>query len=178
MYPTPPHVPNRYAFFTFDTVYAKHVVDTVRMTNWGRVFYGAGRVCTCPGRGPGGREGWSADHGARGGGCGWRAGCRSIVAYGAVRVTVLPRLNPARHLCAPTPHLTPTGNFMALPPLLLLLPALGEHRTLAALAWAPHQVAVLALSCLMGLGMSHASYLLREAVSATFFTIIGILCKV
>ncbi|PNW69845.1 hypothetical protein CHLRE_18g748997v5 [Chlamydomonas reinhardtii] len=98
-----------YAFFTFDTVYAKHVVDTVRMTNWGRVFY---------------------------------------------------------------------GNFMALPPLLLLLPALGEHRTLAALAWAPHQVAVLALSCLMGLGMSHASYLLREAVSATFFTIIGILCKV
>eukprot|EP00198_Chlamydomonas_reinhardtii_P005820 XP_001695156.1 sugar nucleotide transporter-like protein [Chlamydomonas reinhardtii] len=98
--------------------------------------------------------------------------------YGAVRVTVLPRLNPARHLCAPTPHLTPTGNFMALPPLLLLLPALGEHRTLAALAWAPHQVAVLALSCLMGLGMSHASYLLREAVSATFFTIIGILCKV
>ncbi|KAG2450957.1 hypothetical protein HYH02_004229 [Chlamydomonas schloesseri] len=98
-----------YGFFTFDTVYAKHVVDTVRMTNWGRVFY---------------------------------------------------------------------GNFMALPPLLLLLPALGEHTTLAAVAWEPHKVAVLVLSCLLGLGMSHASYLLREAVSATLFTIIGILCKV
>eukprot|EP00798_Chlamydomonas_sp_ICE-L_P030078 gene30078-35043_t len=30
----------------------------------------------------------------------------------------------------------------------------------------------------MGICMSHAGYLLRATVSATFFTIVGILCKV
>ena len=28
-----------YACFTFDTVYIKHVLDTVKMTDWGRVYY-------------------------------------------------------------------------------------------------------------------------------------------
>lgn len=36
----------------------------------------------------------------------------------------------------------------------------------------------LVLSCLMGVCMSHAAYLLRDAVSATMFTIVGILCKI
>jgi len=36
----------------------------------------------------------------------------------------------------------------------------------------------LLLSCAVGLGMSHAGYLLRDHVSATTFTIVGILCKV
>lgn len=36
----------------------------------------------------------------------------------------------------------------------------------------------LILSCLVGVCMSHAAYMLRDAVSATFFTIVGILCKV
>ncbi|KAG2426365.1 hypothetical protein HXX76_013122 [Chlamydomonas incerta] len=98
-----------YMFFTFDTVYAKHVVDTVQMTNWGRVFY---------------------------------------------------------------------GNFLALIPLAVMVPVMAEHNILLAVAWTPPKAIILALSCLMGVGMSHASYLLREAVSATFFTIIGILCKV
>ena len=35
----------------------------------------------------------------------------------------------------------------------------------------------LALSCLCGLGMSHATYMLRGAVSATAFTVVGIMCK-
>eukprot|EP00198_Chlamydomonas_reinhardtii_P002048 XP_001691384.1 sugar nucleotide transporter [Chlamydomonas reinhardtii] len=98
-----------YAFFTFDTVYAKHVVDTVQMTNWGRVYY---------------------------------------------------------------------GNFLALIPLAVMVPVMAEHNILAAVVWTAPKAFILALSCLMGVGMSHASYLLREAVSATFFTIIGILCKV
>ncbi len=32
-----PHL--RYVFFIFDTTYIKYVCDTVRMTNWGRVYY-------------------------------------------------------------------------------------------------------------------------------------------
>jgi len=28
-----------YVCFTFDTVYIKHVLDTVKMTDWGRVYY-------------------------------------------------------------------------------------------------------------------------------------------
>jgi GDP-mannose transporter len=36
----------------------------------------------------------------------------------------------------------------------------------------------LLLSCIIGVGMSHASYLLREACSATLFTVVGIICKV
>ena len=39
-------------------------------------------------------------------------------------------------------------------------------------------VGPLVLSCLIGICMSHASYLLREAVSATLFTVVGIVCKV
>lgn len=34
------------------------------------------------------------------------------------------------------------------------------------------------LSCTVGVCMSHSAYLLRDAVSATLFTIVGILCKV
>ena len=39
-------------------------------------------------------------------------------------------------------------------------------------------IAPLILSCLVGVCMSHAAYMLRDAVSATLFTIVGILCKV
>ncbi|GFR42891.1 hypothetical protein Agub_g3883 [Astrephomene gubernaculifera] len=98
-----------YVFFTFDTVYAKHMCDTLVMTNWGRVYY---------------------------------------------------------------------ANLLALLPLLVAVPLMGEPAVLAGLSWGGGRVAVLALSCALGVGMSHASYLLREAVSATAFTIVGILCKV
>lgn len=99
----------RYAFFTFDTVYVKHMCDTVKMSNWGRVYY---------------------------------------------------------------------ANLMAFVPLLIALPFLREHTILMSLNWSFNAVATLTVSCLLGVAMSHASYLLREAVSATFFTIIGIICKV
>lgn len=36
--PSPP-APARYAFFTFDCVYVKFMCETVKMTNWGRVYY-------------------------------------------------------------------------------------------------------------------------------------------
>ena len=42
----------------------------------------------------------------------------------------------------------------------------------------PQVVGPLVLSCVVGVCMSHAAYMLRDAVSATLFTIVGILCKV
>ncbi len=99
----------RYAFFVFDCVYVKHMCDTVKMTNWGRVYY---------------------------------------------------------------------TNFLAAVPMLFVLPALNEHKVLYETVWDFSTVFPLVLACAVGVGMSHASYLLRENVSATYFTIIGILCKV
>ncbi|KAG2482079.1 hypothetical protein HYH03_018971 [Edaphochlamys debaryana] len=98
-----------YAFFTFDTVYAKHMCDTVKMTNWARVYY---------------------------------------------------------------------TNAIALVPLLFAVPLLGEHKRLATIVWDYSVLMPLALSCVLGICMSHAAYLLRETVSATAFTIVGILCKI
>lgn len=49
---------------------------------------------------------------------------------------------------------------------------------LISFSFPPQAIISLVLSCLIGLGMSHASYLLREQVSGTMFTIIGILCKI
>ncbi|KAG2498722.1 hypothetical protein HYH03_003462 [Edaphochlamys debaryana] len=98
-----------YAFFTFDTVYVKHMCDTVKMTNWARVYY---------------------------------------------------------------------TNLIALIPLAFAVPLLGEHKVLATTAWTGSVVTPLVLSCVVGVCMSHSSYLLRETVSATLFTIVGILCKI
>ncbi|KXZ48130.1 hypothetical protein GPECTOR_30g226 [Gonium pectorale] len=98
-----------YAFFTFDTVYVKHMCDTVKMTNWSRVYY---------------------------------------------------------------------TNAIALVPLLFALPLTGEHHKLATVAWTPGLLGPVILSCLMGVCMSHSAYLLRDTVSATLFTIVGILCKI
>lgn len=33
------HCLSRYLFFLFDTVYIKHVCETVEMSAWGRVYY-------------------------------------------------------------------------------------------------------------------------------------------
>lgn len=98
-----------YVCFVFDTVYAKHMCESVPMTNWGRVYY---------------------------------------------------------------------TNALALVPLMVVLPALNEQKVLFEIAWTPSVFLPLILSCLVGVCMSHAAYMLREAVSATFFTIVGILCKV
>ncbi|EFJ47374.1 hypothetical protein VOLCADRAFT_105165 [Volvox carteri f. nagariensis] len=98
-----------YAFFTFDTVYVKHMCETVKMTNWSRVYY---------------------------------------------------------------------TNAIALGPLLLALPLAGEQDRLSSVVWTSNVWVPVLLSCLMGICMSHSAYLLRDTVSATLFTIVGILCKI
>ena len=69
-------------------------------------------------------------------------------------------------------------NAIALVPLLVALPLTGEHLKLAEVKWTPHVLGPLVLSCFMGVCMSHSAYLLRDTVSATLFTIVGILCKI
>lgn len=40
------------------------------------------------------------------------------------------------------------------------------------------QTVLVSISCIIGLMMSHAGYILRDAVSATMFTVVGIVCKI
>ncbi|KAG2482765.1 hypothetical protein HYH03_018305 [Edaphochlamys debaryana] len=69
-------------------------------------------------------------------------------------------------------------NGIALLPLLVAIPLCGEYQALMSVSWTGGVIAPLLLSCAVGVCMSHASYLLREAVSAKLLTIVGILCKV
>ena len=68
-------------------------------------------------------------------------------------------------------------NLLSAIPLIFCLPALGEHVVLRQIKWNMHTIGPLLLSCMVGVGMSHSAYYLRDAVSATLFTITGILCK-
>eukprot|EP00899_Mesostigma_viride_P027442 jgi/Mesvir1/7883/Mv11816-RA.1 len=97
------------AVFAFDQIYIKHVVDSVEMTQWGRVLY---------------------------------------------------------------------SNALALPPLLLMLLLTGEHTMLAGFRWSLASLLALAATCAASILMAYSSYLLRSLVSATSFTVVGILCKV
>ncbi len=69
-------------------------------------------------------------------------------------------------------------NAIALGPLLLALPMVGEQDKLLTVSWTPSVLLPVILSCLVGICMSHSAYLLRDTVSATLFTIVGILCKI
>jgi solute carrier family 35 len=55
----------------------------------------------------------------------------------------------------------------------------GEVQLVRSLDWSPFKVwGPLVLSCVVGLGMSHASFVLRSTLSATSATVVGICCKV
>ncbi|KAJ9517391.1 hypothetical protein QJQ45_016767 [Haematococcus lacustris] len=98
-----------YVAFVFEAVYVKHMCESLKMSNWGRVYY---------------------------------------------------------------------TNLLSVPFMLALLPSLGEQTQLAAITWGPQVLFPLVLSCLVGVCMSHSGYLLRDAVSATMFTLVGIICKI
>merc|ERR1712190_497882 len=44
--------------------------------------------------------------------------------------------------------------------------------------WSFNQILFLLLSCLAGVGMSYASFFARSSLSATSFTVVGIMCKI
>jgi solute carrier family 35 protein len=98
-----------YLAFLFDTVYIKHVCNTIPMTDWGRVYY---------------------------------------------------------------------TNLLSLLPLLPAWLALREYELLQHTDWSVPTITILAVSCLVGLCMSHAAYMLRRVVSATAMALVGIVCKV
>lgn len=55
--------------------------------------------------------------------------------------------------------------------------ATAEHAVLRQTSWTPALAATLLASCCIGLGMSHATYLLRSNVSATTASVVGVVCK-
>lgn len=87
-----------------------------------------------------------------------------------------------KHLCE-TVDMTHWGrvfynNFMAIFPLALVGIGLGESSFVANVEWSIEATVSLLLSCVVGLGMSFTSFWLRDMVSATSFTVIGIMCKI
>jgi len=67
------------------------------------------------------------------------------------------------------------SNFLPSFPLFLMSIAGHESSTVK---WSQFAVAILIVSCLLGIGMSYFAFLARSSVSATYFTIIGNVCKI
>jgi GDP-mannose transporter len=70
------------------------------------------------------------------------------------------------------------SNALAIVPAILLGFVFREYGVLSTYVWTRHALGALALSCLCGVGMSYSAFQLRALVSATTFTVVGILCKV
>jgi hypothetical protein len=69
-------------------------------------------------------------------------------------------------------------NFLSAVAMATVLPFVhAEHAVLAAATWSPALVTTLLASCAVGLGMSHATYLLRSSVSTTTASVVGVVCK-
>ncbi len=87
-----------------------------------------------------------------------------------------------KHLCDTVPMSNWSrvyyANLMSSPVLLLVLAASkSEQLLLAKTTWGLGVSGPLALSCVMGVAMSHASYLLRSHAAATTAAVVGIVCK-
>lgn len=70
------------------------------------------------------------------------------------------------------------ANLMSSPILVIMLALAPKERALlAATQWRLANAGPLALSCVVGAAMSHASYLLRSHAAATTAAVVGIVCK-
>ena len=69
------------------------------------------------------------------------------------------------------------SNLLAVLPALLLGVAFREYRALRGYVLTMHAFGVLMLSCVCGVAMSYTSYQLRARISATAFTVLGIVAK-
>mmetsp|Transcript_23790 Transcript_23790/g.64089 ORF Transcript_23790/g.64089 Transcript_23790/m.64089 type:complete len:194 (+) Transcript_23790:301-882(+) len=72
------------------------------------------------------------------------------------------------------------NNVLSIPPTLCLGLFFGEFNFLqdANFAWTVHAVGALFMSCVVGVGISYAGFNLRKQVTATTFTLVGVLCKI
>lgn len=69
-------------------------------------------------------------------------------------------------------------NLLSVIPVTLLGLGFGEHRLLSDFTWTGPSLYALVLSCACGIGMSYSAFWLRSIVSATSFTVVGIMCKI
>lgn len=68
------------------------------------------------------------------------------------------------------------NNTLSIPLVLISSSALGLGKFLAA-EWSPGTITALVLSCWVGVAISYAGFNLRKLVSATTFTVVGVVCK-
>jgi len=69
------------------------------------------------------------------------------------------------------------NNSLSIPPTFVLGLIFGEFDQLSSVEWDQGQIIAVLLSCVVGVGISYAGFNLRNLVSATSFTVIGVLCK-
>jgi GDP-mannose transporter len=67
---------------------------------------------------------------------------------------------------------------LSIPPTLALGFAFHEFDDISDLEWSFGQISAVLMSCVVGVGISYAGFNLRKQVTATSFTVIGVLCKV
>lgn len=88
-----------------------------------------------------------------------------------------PIATAAVHICADWGRVYYT-NFLSCCALLLIFPACtSEHELLSSITFSYGQIILLAMSCAVGVCMSHAGYLMRSNVSATAGVVVGVVCK-
>ena len=73
-------------------------------------------------------------------------------------------------------------NLLSCLPVLALAFAFQEIDTITgkdqSFTWDSTAIGILLLSCAIGIAMSYSAFLLRALVSATSFTVVGIMCKI
>jgi len=72
------------------------------------------------------------------------------------------------------------NNVLSIPPTLALGFFFGEFDFLSSgnFVWTIPSVGALLMSCVVGVGISYAGFNLRKQVTATYFTMIGVMCKI
>uniref|UniRef100_A0A6U0XPX6 EamA domain-containing protein n=1 Tax=Rhizochromulina marina TaxID=1034831 RepID=A0A6U0XPX6_9STRA len=70
------------------------------------------------------------------------------------------------------------NNVLSIIPTLMLGASFNEFAPLTTVEWTYNSIIALALSCAVGVGISYAGFNLRKLVTATTFTVIGVLCKI
>ena len=69
------------------------------------------------------------------------------------------------------------SNFLSIPPTLAMGLAAGEQDRVSEVVWTQKALALLLLSCVLGVGISFTGWYARKAVSATLYTLVGVMNK-
>mmetsp|Transcript_6554 Transcript_6554/g.15759 ORF Transcript_6554/g.15759 Transcript_6554/m.15759 type:complete len:410 (+) Transcript_6554:136-1365(+) len=101
---------------------------------------------------------------------------------GAWYLVAIAEMVVVKHVCTSV-KMTTWGrsyymNVLALAPLSVIGLCTGELLRFNEVSWTAPACLVLAISCLVGIGMSYFSFALRALISATSFSLVGNVCKV